>query len=387
MSYLRLILIGGFAIFSMFFGSGNLVFPVLLGVEHAQDYAVAFMGLILTGVVVPFLGLLAMILYHGNRLAFFERLGRPLVFILTFAMLGLMGPFGVLPRCIIVAQGGIDLIVPGVSPAIFNALFCGIIAFLAWQRSKIIEIIGHFLTPWLLTGIVLLILAGVFLGPSLPSGNKNALEAFYGGLCQGYQTMDLLAAFFFSAATVTFIKSLVEDPENKQKIYKLSLRACLLGSLLLSLVYLGFVYLGAVYSVALQNVGPEKMLILVAYHALGPFAPSVVGIIIALACLTTAVVLASLFTDFLHQDVFKEKISRSLGLLMTLTSAYAFSLLGFSSLACWISHALTIAYPALIGYAVAAIIAQKIKYNFTREAFWVLLSISLVLKVLGSKIF
>ena len=239
MSSMRLVFVAGFAMFSMFFGSGNLVFPLMVGVKSLDQFPIASLGLVLTGVLLPFLGLLAMVYYKGNRFLFFKSLGGPSSFILTFAMLSLMGPFGVLPRCIIVAHGGVDLIVEGLSPPVFNMIFSIMTGLFAWHSAKIIELIGVFLTPVLFLGIVALIAVGLFVGMEPTQSLLTAKDAFVTGLEQGYQTMDLLAAFFFSATTIAFISRVLKSEKKEKNLEAISLKACLLGALLLVLVYLG----------------------------------------------------------------------------------------------------------------------------------------------------
>lgn len=62
----------GLAIFSMFFGAGNIVVPLALG-QYAQDKAfIAIIGLLITAVGVPLTGVMAMTLYNGNYKDFFQ---------------------------------------------------------------------------------------------------------------------------------------------------------------------------------------------------------------------------------------------------------------------------------------------------------------------------
>ncbi len=382
MSYTRLVLIAGFAMFSMFFGSGNLVFPLMVGVASQSQFHGASLGLLITGVAVPFLGLLGMLYYSGNRHLFFKSLGGPVAFVLTFAMLGLLGPFAVVPRCTIVAHGGISLIAPDLSPALFNGLFLLATTFLAWKKTRIIEIIGTFLTPWLLGGIIAIIIAGIAFGPDVLPSPLTQSVAFEKGLTQGYQTMDLLAAFFFSATTVAFIATALTSHEDKKHLERLSITACLVGAFLLTIVYIGFVTLGAKFSPLLQGIEPEKLLVVVAQHSLGDFALPLAAIIIGLACLTTAAILASLFADFLHKDILQEKISRHFALIITVILAYTLSLVGFLTLASWIALVLGIAYPALIIFSIVSIVNHKTdhkfeKYHLAKISFWFVLLLSL----------
>ncbi|MBS0185256.1 MAG: branched-chain amino acid transport system II carrier protein [Proteobacteria bacterium] len=83
MSHFKIIMTTGIAMFAMFFGSGNLVFPLQLGVMSHGHYALANLGLLITGVLIPFLGLWSMMLYNGNRDQYFGLLGKFAPFIVT----------------------------------------------------------------------------------------------------------------------------------------------------------------------------------------------------------------------------------------------------------------------------------------------------------------
>ena len=380
----KIVLVAGFAMFSMFFGSGNLVFPLMVGMKSHDQFQIASIGLIISGVLLPFLGLIAMIYYGGNRAKFFKNLGAPAAFILTFSMLSLMGPFGVLPRCIIVAFGGFDLIFHDLTAPIFNAIFSVLTGLLAWHRTKIVSIIGTYLTPILIFGITAIIIMGVIAIETPPSIDISNTAAFMIGLDQGYQTMDLLAAFFFSATTVSYLASQINAKENPIRLERLSLVACSLGALMLVAVYLGFIYLGAAYAPLLESVAPEKLLVVVAQASLGPAALPVASVVICMACLTTSTILASLFADFLYNDIMQKRIPRSAALVVTLLIGYTVSLLGFMDLASWIANALLVAYPALIVFAVFKIISAKTGHKWSREAFWLVLLISILVRGLSA---
>ena len=82
----------GFAMFSMFFGAGNVVFPLALG-QYAQDHNFyAILGLLITAVGVPFAGLMAMTLYNGDYKKFFERIGPLPGFAVAAIIMGLIRP-------------------------------------------------------------------------------------------------------------------------------------------------------------------------------------------------------------------------------------------------------------------------------------------------------
>src|SRR5690349_10289416 len=141
MTHPMIVLTAGVAMVSMFFGSGNLVFPLLVGKETLHQYAMAVFGFIITAVLVPFLGLIGMVLYDGDYSAYFDKLGRVPACLLIMAILMLIGPFGVVPRCVTVAYGGFYLLAPGLSPTLFNILFCLTITVLIWTKSRVVDII------------------------------------------------------------------------------------------------------------------------------------------------------------------------------------------------------------------------------------------------------
>lgn len=359
MSPIKLISIAGFAMFSMFFGSGNLVFPLMIGVEAQGAYHYAAMGLLLTGVLVPFLGLIGMLFSSGNRHVFFAPLGSNIGFLITLIMLCLLGPFAVVPRCTIVAHGGFSLIAPDVKPSIYNAVFLLATMAMAWKKTRIIDIIGTYLTPLLLGGIVLIIVCGLMIAPPPILSTQSPQTAFLSGISQGYQTMDLLAAFFFSATTVAFIAKHLKTHDDKKKLESYGITACLIGAFLLATIYIGFVALGAKFSPVLLNVTPEKILVVIAVKALGEFALPIAATVIGLACLTTAAILTSLFVDFIFEDIVRKKLSRTVVLSLTIFLSYSLSLIGFGPLAKWIVAIVSYVYPALIVFTSLEILRRK----------------------------
>lgn len=344
-----LVVTTGFALFAMFFGSGNLVFPLLVGTESQGHFLWSSFGIIVTGVLVPFMGVLAMLLYKGDTCEFLGTMGRPAKFWFPLIALSLMGPFGVLARCITVAHGSFLLLFPKCSLIAFSIAFCGVIFFLTANKSRIIPFLGSALTPFLLLSLMAIIAAGIWYGsPMPPVENANIWPAFRDGALQGYQTMDLLAAFFFSTFVIQHLSKKFSADADNASLVKVFLKSALLGGGLLSLVYYGLVYLGTAFSAELTDVAPQAMLGMVAQKTLGDLSAPIVCIAVVLACFTTAVVLTSLFADFFRQEVCQEKINAPLALLVTLLIAFCVSTLEFSGIAAFLAPILETLYPALI---------------------------------------
>lgn len=334
----------GLAMFSMFFGSGNLVFPIIVGQASEGHFLLSTLGILLTGVVVPFLGVAALMLFKGDQNAFFERLGGPAKFWFPLFALSIMGPFGVMARCITVAFASFQPLLPDLSLPLFSLVFCTIIFTLCFNRQKIVSRLGSILTPLLLLSLGAIGFFGLK-NLSLPLAEPgHGFTAFKEGLFQGYQTMDLLASFFFSS----FIIHALQTKTDEKSSLKTFFYAAMIAASLLSAIYFVLVMLGASYSNVLLNLAPEKMLIVIVHQALGPLAAPVVSVAVALACLTTAVVLASLYTDFLQKEVFKNRLSSLWALLITLAIGFSISTLNFSGIAAFLGPLLEAIYPALI---------------------------------------
>ncbi len=329
----------GFAIFAMFFGSGNLVFPLVVGTQSLSGFPWASLGVILAGVFLPFLGVLSVLLFKGD---FFDVFGRRLSIALSFLLLSLLGPFGVVPRCITVSYGsflnfGIELPIMA-----FSLCACILIYFLALRRETLMVAIGKYLTPGLLIGIFCIIFAGLYKAQPPMQMTTPSHVSLWTGFKVGYETMDLLAAFFFAKVIYDYLQS--------QAIPKKEQQFVLGGSLLLALclfigVYTSFVYLGAAYAPLLEGAAPQHFLGIIAAHALGPYSKSLLCLAVSLACLTTASVLAFLFAEFIQSQL---KLPFRWCFLGTLAISFCFSTLDFQGISRFLAPILEILYPGLI---------------------------------------
>ncbi|MDF2578151.1 MAG: conserved rane protein of unknown function [Chlamydiales bacterium] len=347
----------GLAMFSMFFGSGNLVFPLAIGQASLDSWFYAFLGLLCTGVFIPFLGLFAIILYEGNYQGFFDQTGKWMGTIIAFFTLSLLGSFGVIPRCITVAHGGIQTIYPTLGLIPFSLLFCGLVVLCTLRKDTIMRILGMFLTPILLTGLAILIGYGIFSAPVVEPSQTPTLYNFKVGFTQGYQTMDLLAAFFFSAAIVQELRK----QTSTAKLLSTSLLSSLIGASCLAIVYLGFVYLGAAYAPLTKGVSPELILPTIAHHIMGSHAAIVLAMVILLSCFTTAIALISIYAEYLSKFFYGHQKQYATMVCITSILAFVISTFEFRGVANFLAPILSIIYPALIGLTLTSILAWKLK--------------------------
>lgn len=357
----------GFALFSMFFGSGNLVFPITVGQTSEGHYLAASLGILLTGVLVPFLGVLGMMLYEGDLTRFFRMFGSKGLFIFSFLSLALMGPFGVLARCLTVAHGALALLFPELTIPVSSAFLCGVIYLLTINKSRIVSLLGVALTPILLGAIFLIAYFGLSQGEMPSQTALLSWGGFSNGFLLGYQTMDLLAAFFFSQFVIQHLKNRVSSPIQEKSLLRIFCQASFLGAGILSIVYFLLVLLGWKYSALLAGKPPQEMLGLIAMESLGSFALPVLCLTVVFACLTTAIVLASLFSDFLKDQVFQKKIGKHPALITTLVIGFLVSTLDFAGIARFLGPLLEAIYPALITLTLVNIVLKLVKAKRSSE--------------------
>ena len=202
--------------FSMFFGAGNVIFPLAVGQLAGDKNIYAMMGLIITAAIMPIIGVIAMILYDGNYRSFFGRLGRIPGFIVALTIILLLGPFGSTPRCIALSYTTLKSTFLDMSPVIFSAISCVLILMLSINKNRILTILGWVLTPFLLGSLILIIILGLLYSPEIPTVEHTHMAMFLQGLKEGYNTMDLLAAFFFSSTILHILRARVKNGEIEE---------------------------------------------------------------------------------------------------------------------------------------------------------------------------
>lgn len=352
------ILTAGLAVFAMLFGAGNIVFALSIGHFAQSNNPYAIFGLLLSGVAVPLLGLIAIILFNGDYKNFFDRIGKWPSALLMFLIMSLLGPFGVIPRCIALSYSTVKLSLPGVPFILFSLACCLLIFAVTWKRSRVLEILGRFLTPLKLGSLILLIIVGLFYAPSMPETSQSGMTVFMKGFFDGYQTMDLLGTFFIGSVILDYIrkKALTSDENTGCKtLINGAIKASCLGFFLLSIIYLGFSYLSAFYSGGLSTANPEELVGGIALLVLGAKGGIFVCFMVTLACLTTAIAFSSIFADYVHKDLSRGKISYLTCLIATLVTAFLISTLDFGGIIRMLAPILQLCYPAIIVLCIANI--------------------------------
>jgi LIVCS family branched-chain amino acid:cation transporter len=342
----------GFAIFTMFFGAGNMVLPLYLMQKWPDHWLPAFVGFCITAVFFTLLGLIGSVLVQGNIKLFFAPLGTIAALALQIVLIAIEGPFGIVPRSLIVAYGSVESVLP-INSYLFYALTCIGIYFLALNKDQIIKIIGNIVTPVMLIFLVLIVLSSFMThGIKEPSFTIDyARDAFLDGLSEGYLTYDLPGALYFTGIAMVYLTAL---SNKKEDLLSNGLKASLVSATLLILVYSLFIYLGLSHHDLLQDTSPELILPTIVKGALGPNFSYIFASLIFLACSTTAVAAISIWTDFIHY--YFPKFNYKLILGSSLVIAFMVSSVGFTHLMQLLTPVLNFVYPILVFLAIYSIV-------------------------------
>ncbi len=371
----------GLAMFSMFFGAGNVIFPLVVGQIAGNQTPYAISGLLLTAVGVPFMGLIGIILFQGHYPSFFARMGKIPGFILAALIMLVIGPFGGIPRCIALSYSTMKVSWPSLSLGIFSSFSCLIIFLCTFKKNRILDLLSYIFTPLLLLSLFVIIIAGLLMPANLQPSSLTPFQSFTHGLIEGYNTMDLLASFFFSSIIFNGLKHKIQlEGENQDKeIFFLTLKASCIGAFLLSLIYVGFSVVAAYHAPSLAIQSQDELLGNLTLKILGPQAGLIATLTIALACLTTAIALAAVFADFLQKVLLRHRINYLTALLLTLTVACLVSSLEFQSIVALLAPLLQVAYPALIVLTLANIIHRLFQFKPIKIPVYVVLVSTLIL--------
>lgn len=347
----------GLALFSMFFGSGNLIFPLFVGQLSKQSHPITTLGFLLSAVLLPFLGILAMVVYRGDYMKFFSSVGKKIGFILAAILLTVWIPLGSSPRCITLAYATLSSYFSIPPFWIVSLFYCAIVGFLTYKKSRMLSVLGYVLTPLLLCCLAAIVIKGLSTATFGPS-SFSSLELFTTGLKEGYNTMDLIAAFFFSASIIAILRT---SSVTENGVLKKTLQASLVGILTLAVVYIGLIALSAGQAHILEGIPKDKLLITIAKSVLGEQFALVAAFAVILACLTTSVALVVVFADFL-QKILPKKYPHT-PLILTLIISFVMSLFGLQGITIVTEPVLQVFYPLLAVLIVWNVSRQLVRHR------------------------
>lgn len=371
----------GFALFAMFFGAGNLILPPILGLLSGTTWVSAIAGFAITSVFATFLGILAVVV-SGNNFSDVGNRINPIfsILIASICMLSI-GPLVAIPRTAATTfEIGVVSMYPEANPILFSILFFIVTIILSLSSTKVVNIIGKFLTPLLLVVLLMLIINGI-LNPI--DGNLEKLttggEAFARGFREGYQTMDLLASFIFAGIIIAAIKAkgYTQEAEKKQ----VTVVSALIAISCLLLIYAGLVYLGATSGYdTTGTIQRTDLLLHISSGVLGANGTLLLAICVGLACLTTAIALTSAVSDYFSKLTNNFLSYKLLVILISLISGFL-SIYGVDRIIDFAFPFLAVVYPIAVCMAIYLVFFGK--YITSKAPYIAAIFVTFIISIIG----
>ncbi|MDF2948842.1 MAG: branched-chain amino acid transport system carrier protein [Sedimentibacter sp.] len=354
----------GFALFAIFFGAGNLIFPPYLGVLSGDRWFESMIGFLMTDPVLPVLGVLVTMKLGGRADDLGKRVSPKFAKLIGLVAILTIGPFFAVPRTgattheiFVQPLFGADA-----SILITSVIFFAITLWVSINPSKVIDYVGNILTPVLLVILAVIVTKSIIAPPDALVTTGTA-GLFANGFKEGYQTMDALGAALMAGIVSTdLIRRGYKDEKTKMKA---SIGVGLVAFVLLALVYGGLTYAGATVGGHYSASTPRtELLIGMTTLLLGDLGKFALGLAVALACLTTSTGLVSTCGNY-FETISNGKLKYKHVVTVATVLSFAISLLGVEKLIAIAVPVLTAIYPVVMVLIILSIFDKKIKYNWT----------------------
>lgn len=338
MRYTKLTLITSFAMFSLFFGAGNIILPPYLGFSNGDQWGWVTLGFLLTGVIIPILGIYAHAKLQGSMLDFANRIspGFSIVFCTLVYLVAVCLPS---PRTASLTHEMAIAPYFDVSSLTTSSVYFGGVFIFVIFRSNILDLMGKVLTPLILT-LLFAVIALVVFSPEVFPASLPESSGIFGGILEGYQTFDAMGAIVVGAVIIislNFKKELEYDMKRK-----IILRSGILAGIGLCAIYTGLIYSGALLSGILDpDLDRSGILNEMILFALGSKGHILLSILITLACFTTTVGIVAGTADYI------KGLSKDSNTAFLLT-ALAACIIGVAVGQLQVDYIITIAVPVLL---------------------------------------
>lgn len=301
----------GLALFAMFFGAGNLIFPPDIGVRSGPDWFIGFLCFFIADAGLAVIGMLSMVKANGRIENVTGVIGKTPSTILATAVILCIGPGIAIPRTATVTYG------LGLAPVfniaadnkialpMFSVVFFLIVLALTIKPSRVVDIVGKILTPVLVVALLIMIIIGFVAPKGSISDPLPGTQTVQYGILNGYQTMDGMASLFFAIIVISAVYA--KGYTSRKDSTSMTIKASIVAGILLFIVYGGLAYLGATTGTLWKSLvgNPDfnqaQLVINITDALMGKAGVIVLGIVVALACLTTAIGLTSATAEYFHK--------------------------------------------------------------------------------------
>lgn len=362
------ILVAG-TLFGMFFGAGNLIFPVHLGQLAGRNVIPAIIGFIVTAVGIPIFGVAAIGITHSDGLqTLSSKVGKGYGIFFTCLLYLTIGPLFAIPRCATVS------FTTGVAPMlldpskewlallIFSAIFFAFVLFFSLRPGKITVWIGKIINPIFLLFLAVLVIAALT-NPGASIAAVEPVEAyatgtssFFSSFIEGYGTMDAIAGLAFGIVVVDVIRRMGVDNDDAVAVDVLGSGA--LTGILMAAIYIVTILMGT-QSRGLFEISDNGGIALtqIAGHYFGGVGQIILAVTITFACLKTSIGLVTSCSETFVKMTHGKLSYKAWAILFTLFS-FAVSNVGLSAIIEYSIPVLMLIYPPAIALIILAFIGK-----------------------------
>ncbi len=346
-----------FAIFSMFFGAGNLIYPLVVGRDSGPLTAYGMIGFAITAVLLPLTGLVSMTLFDGDYETFFKRLGKAPGNFLIFTSMLIIGPLIAIPRIVTLSHTMVAPFIPITflqninthSSFVFGLIFLGITFLATFRENKIVDVLGKYIGPLLLLSLTIIIGKGILTATTTTTSIDSAFNLFKLNFIRGYETLDLLGGMFFASIVITILKKTFGKECTTQELAVICFKSGMIGVLLLGIVYTGMSILGAYHGHGFAHVHAGELFRILSFNILGSRGAIIIGTAVLMACLSTSIALSAVVAEYVEHTILQNKFSYVTTLIITLLACMPLSTFGLGTvLALTGGPIVYIGYPVLI---------------------------------------
>lgn len=360
MNWLKDMWIIGLALFSMFFGAGNVIFPPYIGYTSGSQWFLSFACYYIADIGLGLLAILAMLRCGSDIEGITKRIGKVPSNILSLLIILCVGPLIAIPRTAATTyELSVLPLTAIIDVQIFSGVFFLLVLLLSIKELSVLDIVGKFLTPLLFLSLIAIGIKG-FVTPlgSIVTMSKTT-TVISEGIMAGYQTMDVLGALIFGVIILKTVASKgYTDDLIKKKIIG---GASIITGLGLFLVYCGLAHMGATTSSFLPSYITRVGLVTRCVEMLfGSWGTIILSVMVALACLTTAIGLTSSAGTYIARMT-NNKCSYVFVVTCICLFSGIVSTLGVEAIVKYAALILSIVYAPAITLIVLTLYGKKIK--------------------------
>lgn len=348
----------GFALFATFFGAGNLVFPPIVGLLSGKAWSMGALGLLLTAIILPVAGMLA-VGNSGSDVRCLMVHAHPKFYTISCAVGWFFCSLGTtIPKVAATThEVGMKAIFPNLPIEVTLVVFFVLLYFFARQKDSVIDKVGKYLTPILVVIMAIILIKGIVSPVGTPVEKSYVENPLTFSMLQGYLIGDLTLGLMAANIFINTFRSKGYTEKSTKKGTWLAGIVCIV---LMFLIYTGLTYVGAQGgSIYGADVDQTALLSGMVYHIFGKIGQVLFGRVVAFACLTTGVAVATAIAQF-FEEFLKKKIKYNTLLLIICIVGFVLARTGVANVISLAGPIFHIVYPPFIVFTILGLVDRFI---------------------------